>query len=81
MWPPGRKIQFANDPENLIVVEKREIRRKGDRGPDRYLPREEYHCQYVQAWQRIAEKYDLVLEARDRNEIVRILRDCPDLPE
>ena len=81
-WPPGQKLQFANDPMNLMLVEKREIRRKNDRGPDRYLPpREDYHCQYARAWEAIAEKYDLQLETRDSNAIARILRDCPELPE
>ncbi|MEZ5491408.1 MAG: DUF1524 domain-containing protein [Gammaproteobacteria bacterium] len=81
-WPPGKKLQFANDPLNLMLVEKREIRRKNDRGPDRYLPpREEYHCQYASAWEAIAEKYDLQLETRDNNAIARILRECSELPE
>jgi hypothetical protein len=81
-WPPGKKLQFANDPLNLMLIERREIRRKGDRGPDRYLPpREEYHCQYARTWEAIADKYDLQLDTRDRNRIVRVLRDCPELPE
>lgn len=81
-WPPGKKLQFANDPLNLMLIERREIRRKGDRGPDRYLPpREEFHCQYARTWEAIADKYDLQLDTRDRNSIVRVLRDCPELPE
>jgi len=81
-WPPGMKLQFSNDPLNLMLVERREVRRKNQRGPDRYLPpREEFHCQYARAWEAIAEKYDLRLETRDRNRIVRVLRECPELPE
>ena len=81
-WPPGKKLQFSNDPMNLMLVEKREIRRKGDRGPDQYMPpREEYHCQYARAWEAIAEKYDLQLESRDRNKITRVLRDCPEMAQ
>ena len=81
-WPPGKKLQFSNDPLNLMLVERRQIRRKNDRGPDRYLPpREEYHCQYVRAWEAIADKYDIQLSTRDRNRIVRVLRDCPEFPE
>ena len=81
-WPPGKKLQFANDPINLILVEKREIRRKNDRGPNSYLPpREEYHCQYAHAWQAIADKYDLQLSTADRNEIIRIIRECPEIPD
>ena len=77
-WPPEKKLAFANDPLNLMLVDKREIRRKNSRGPDRYLPREEYQCDYVRLWEAIADKYDLVIETRDRNQISRILRGCPD---
>lgn len=75
-WPPGKKLQFANDPINLMLVEKREIRRKSERGPDRYLPRKEFQCEYVNLWNAIADKYDLTLENRDKNEITKVLLDC-----
>ncbi|MEX0617423.1 MAG: DUF1524 domain-containing protein [Pseudohongiellaceae bacterium] len=77
-WPSGKKLQFANDPMNLVMVEKREIRRKAERGPDRYLPREEYQCQYARLWEAIAEEYDLTIQSRDKNTITVILRDCPE---
>ena len=80
-WLPEKKLMFANDPLNMMLVERREIRRKRDRGPNRYLPREEFHCVYVQLWQAIAEKYNLQLEARDLSAISRIERDCPDIEE
>ncbi len=75
-WSPRKKFEFANDPLNLILVERREARRKGDSGPSRYLPREEYQCSYARQWQSIAEKYDLNLANQDRNRIRAILRDC-----
>ena len=31
-WDPGTKLQFANDPLNIMMVDRREIRRKRDRG-------------------------------------------------
>ena len=77
-WMPDKKIAFSNDPLNIMLVEKREIRRKNDRGPDRYLPREEFQCEYVQLWDALADKYDLQLSTSDRNTISRILKDCPE---
>lgn len=77
-WPAEKKLQFSNDPLNLVVTERREIRRKNDRGPDRYLPREEFQCEYVRLWEAIADKYDLDLESRDESEIRRVLRECPE---
>ena len=80
-WMPEKKLMFANDPLNMMVVEKREIRRKRDRGPNRYLPREEFHSEYVQLWEAIAEKYDLQLESRDVSAIGRIKKDCREIEE
>ena len=80
-WMPEKKLVFANDPLNMMLVEKREIRRKRDRGPNRYLPREEFRCEYVQLWEAIAEKYDLQLESRDVSAIGRIKKDCPEIEE
>lgn len=77
-WSQGRKLAFANDPMNIMLVEKREIRRKSDRGPDRYLPRKEFQCSYVRLWEAIADKYNLTLSTRDRSKISRVLRDCPE---
>lgn len=75
-WPPNKKVAFANDPMNLILTERSEIRRKGERGPTRYLPRDEYQCDYVRQWLAIAEKYDLRIANGDKNRITVILRDC-----
>lgn len=77
-WQPQRKYEFSNDPMNLIMVERSEARRKRDRGPSSYLPREEYQCQYAQQWNAIAEKYRLRLAASDRNRISKILEGCGD---
>ena len=80
-WMPEKKLMFANDPLNMMLVEKREIRRKRDRGPNRYLPREEFRCEYVQLWEAIAEKYNLQLGSPDVSAIGRIKKDCPEIEE
>ena len=75
-WMPEQKLQFSNDPLNIMLVERREIRRKRDRGPSRYLPRNEFQCEYVNLWNQISEKYNLQLSASDRSTISRIKADC-----
>ncbi len=77
-WPPEKKLQFANDPINLMLVDKNEIRKKRERGPDRYLPRKEFQCDYAGMWDAIAKTYDLTIETRDRNRIRKILDACSD---
>ena len=73
---PDTKLQFSNDPLNLILVERREVRRKRDRGPSRYLPREEFQCEYAMIWNQLSEKYDLQLSSRDKSTMSRILDSC-----
>jgi hypothetical protein len=77
-WPPQKKFAFANDPANLVLTEQNQTRRKNDRGPSGWLPREEYQCAYARQWLELAEKYDLQLGQRDRNRIVVLERNCPE---
>ena len=75
-WTPEKKLAFANDPLNIMLIDRREIRRKRDRGPSRYLPRDEFQCEYIKLWDQISEKYDLQLSASDRSTISRLNSDC-----
>ena len=77
-WPAQKKLQFANDPLNLMLVEKREIKKKNERGPDRYLPRKEFQCEYAGMWDAIAKNYDLDLESRDESRLSNIVEVCSD---
>ena len=75
-WGLIKKLQFANDPLNIMLVAHKEIRRKKARGPDRYLPRRAFRCQYVRLWLVISDKYDLQIEPQDQSQILRTLRRC-----
>lgn len=77
-WSAQKKLQFSNDPMNLVMVDRREAQRKRDRGPNRYLPREEFQCEYVRLWDALAEKYDLQISNSDRNTIRRVIEECPE---
>ena len=77
-WMAEKKLLFANDPLNIMLVERREIRRKRDRGPSRYLPREEFQCEYINLWDQISVKYDLQLSSNDRSTISRMRDECPE---
>ena len=78
-WMPEMKLQFSNDPMNMMLIERREVRRKRDRGPSRYLPREEFQCEYAYLWDQLSDKYDLQLSSSDRSTISRILNnECDD---
>lgn len=57
-WPDHKRVQFANDPVNLIAVEASLNRAKGAKGPDEWLPPKN-ECQYVLRFKRILTKYAL----------------------
>lgn len=75
-WSPLLKKLFANDPENLLIVDDGENQRKSAKGPADYLPRFQYQCEYASKWQGLARKYELQLAHRDTLVLERILLSC-----
>lgn len=76
-WTQRRKVEFGNDPENLIAVSASQNRSKGDKGPSKWLPlKSTYHCEYARSWQKLAEKYRIKLNYQDRLKVKRILAKC-----
>ena len=60
LWSKEQRIAFANDPENLLAVSASENRSKGDRGPDKWMPKDfGYWCEYIQKWTYVKDKYGL----------------------
>jgi len=55
-WSFKKKIEFSNDPENLITVSKRANRSKGAKGPDQWMP-ENNRCEYARKWNSLITKY------------------------
>ncbi len=61
-WSALAKEKFANDPDNLVITNKRYNRQKGAKGIDQWLPvHKEYACKYIQRWFHIKKKYQLEL--------------------
>ena len=58
-WSSGRKRALANDPDNLLATSASANRRKGVKGPDRWMPVVN-KCSYAQRWERLIDKYGLV---------------------
>ena len=59
-WDTAKKTEFANDPENLLPVWSSANRSKGSKGPDQWMPTIN-RCEYAEPWQRIIEKYELLV--------------------
>lgn len=60
-WSKAQKRQFANDSNNLAVVDKSLNRQKGAKGPSEWLP-PRARCAYVQRFYSIAKDYNLNVE-------------------
>lgn len=57
-WTKDKRIQFANDPANLLSVEASLNRQKGAKGIGEWLPPKN-QCQYILRFERISKKYKL----------------------
>ena len=77
-WSKEKKKEFANymkDPWHLIAVSARENRRKGAKGPDKYLPPNILERpSYCLAWVKIKVKWDL----DETPEALKVLKECLD---
>jgi hypothetical protein len=75
-WSAQKKMQFSNDPMNLVLTSRKEIRKKNQKGPSRYLPQEKFICEYVALWDSISERYDLQIDRNDKRTISKRLQTC-----
>ena len=77
-WPKEKKEKFANDPENLVITNKKYNRRKGAKSIDKWLPiNKEYACRYIKHWMRIKNKYNLILSESEMLSYKTIKGNCP----
>ena len=68
---------FANDFENLLVVDDSINQSKGDQAPHEWLPpRKHYWCEYGKRWQRIKEKYRLWISELERKSLELLAGTC-----
>jgi hypothetical protein len=57
-WSKTKRVNFANDPINLLAVEARLNRQKGAKGPYNWLPPKN-KCSYLKTFSEIVDTYDL----------------------
>lgn len=77
-WPLDRRIEAANDLDNLLAVSARANRAKGDDTPDRWMPsRAEAHCDYATRYVLIKTRYDLTVTIPERDRLAAALATCP----
>ena len=76
-WTRDQRRTFANDFENLLVVDDAANQSKSDQAPHEWLPpRKDYWCEYGKRWQRIKEKYQLWYSAQERKTLGSLAEAC-----
>jgi len=72
------RLQFANDPLNLLAVSASLNRQKGDGDAATWLPpTKSYRCQYVARQIAVKKKYGLWLTKPEKVEMLNLLAKCP----
>jgi len=76
-----RRIEFANDPLNLIAVSGRLNQQKGDSDAASWLPPDrDYWCEYVARQVGVKAHYSLWVTQAEHDQMARVLRSCPSYP-
>lgn len=73
------RIQFANDPLNLLAVDGQINQEKSDSDAASWLPpNKSYRCRYVARQTAVKRKYNLWVTMAEKDAIKRVLTTCPD---
>jgi hypothetical protein len=76
-WSAEDKQLFANDYQNLILVDDGRNQSKGSKGPGTWMPDNlAYHCMYVFRWAYLIDKYNLSANQVDKDTIRDVTKDC-----
>jgi hypothetical protein len=76
-----QRIQFANDPLNLIAVSGRLNQEKGDSDAASWLPPDrDYWCEYVARQVGVKAHYNLWVTQAEHDQMARVLFSCPGYP-
>jgi hypothetical protein len=78
-WDQPKREAFANDPLNLLAVQARANRQKGDADAATWLPsNKSYRCDYVARQIAVKQKYDVWVTQAEKDAMQRVLNSCPD---
>jgi hypothetical protein len=76
-WSRERKKQFANDYDNLLLVNASLNRQKGAKGLDEWLPpNHSYRCVYIARFNSVMAQYELSYIPSEKRIINRIVKAC-----
>jgi len=77
-WDAAKRINFYNDPLNLLATQERLNSQKSDKDAATWLPPlKSYRCAYVAQQIGVKAKYGIWVTKAEKDAIVRILSACP----
>ncbi|MDJ0341324.1 HNH endonuclease family protein [Streptomyces sp. H10-C2] len=77
-WTDDKRVQFANDPTNLIAADASANRAKGDGDAATWLPPNKgYRCEYVARQVAVKKKYGVWVTAAEKDAMRKQLNTCP----
>lgn len=69
-WSKKLKEKFANDPQNLVITDRKYNREKGSKRIDQWLPvNKEYACKYIKDWIKVKKNYNLKFTENEKKTI------------
>ncbi len=76
-WTKAQRREFANDFDNLLVVDDSTNQSKSDQAPHEWLPPlKDYWCEYGKRWKMIKEKYRLRYSSEERITLNQLVETC-----
>lgn len=72
-WDSEQKKRFANDPDNLVITNKKFNRSKGSKTILEWLPSNRSRaCAYVKKWHFVKDKYKIKIESAEKRIIKEV---------
>ena len=76
-WSTEQKAQFANDLNNLLLVQASLNRQKGAKGLDEWLPpNQQYRCEYISKFNAVMNNYGLSYIPAEKRIVNRMIEAC-----
>ncbi|MCH9639947.1 MAG: HNH endonuclease family protein [Betaproteobacteria bacterium] len=76
-WTKAQRRKFANDFDNLLVVDDSTNQSKSDQAPHEWLPPlESFWCEYGKLWEKVKDKYGLRYSDDEHITLTRLAETC-----
>jgi Protein of unknown function (DUF1524) len=75
-WSQERRVEFANDINNMLAVDGTANNDKGSKTPDQWRPPPDYWCPYAERWVGVKALYRLTVTAAEKAALAQLLAAC-----